>query len=82
METLPWPGKIMTKFTLIIWVCSFLGQDLCMKPIIYPPLYNSWYECSQAAHSESKRILSKLSYKYVNDKQIGTRYTCRLAKII
>ena len=43
----------MIKFTLIIWVCSFLAPDLCMKPIVYPTMYNSWYECSRAAHRES-----------------------------
>ena len=26
----------MIKFTLIIWVCSFLGQQTCMKPLEYP----------------------------------------------
>ena len=66
----------MIKFTLIIWVCSFLGQNLCMTPIESPTLYDSWYECSRAAHTESKVILSKLGYKVVNDGKIATRYTC------
>ena len=72
----------MTKFTLIIWVCSFLAPDLCMKPIIYPTMYNSWYECSRAAHRESIKILSTLGYKYVNQHKVGTRYTCRTEKMI
>ena len=67
----------MIKFTLIIWVCSFLAPDLCMKPIIYPIMYNSWYECSRSAHQESTRIISKLGYKYVNKNKVGTRYTCK-----
>ena len=67
----------MIKFTLIIWVCSFLGQNLCMKPIVYPTLYNSWYECSREAHKESIKLLSAAGFKYVNDKKLGTRYTCR-----
>jgi len=66
----------MIKFTLIIWVCSFLGQNLCMTPIENKILYDSWYECSRAAHTESKIILSKLGYKVVNDGKIATRYTC------
>jgi len=68
----------MIKFTLVIWVCSFLGPNLCMKPIIYPALYNSWYECSRAAHKESIKLLSAAGFKYVNDKKLGTRYTCKL----
>ena len=66
----------MTKFVLLIWVCSFLGENLCMTPIENKILYNSWYECSRAAHTESKVILSKLGYKVVNDGKIATRYTC------
>ena len=66
----------MIKFTLIIWVCSFLGHNMCMTPIESPTLYDSWYECSRAAHTQSKIILSKLGYKVVNDGKIATRYTC------
>jgi len=66
----------MIKFALTIWVCSFLGQNLCMTPIESPTLYDSWYECSRAAHTESKIILSKMGYKLVNDGKIATRYTC------
>jgi len=48
-----------------------------MKPIVYPTMYNSWYECSRAAHRESIKALSNLGYKYVNKHKIGTRYTCK-----
>jgi len=67
----------MIKFTLTIWVCSFLGQNLCMAPVQSPILYNSWYECSRAAHKESLRILSKIGYKVVNDDKLATRYICK-----
>jgi len=68
----------MIKFTLTIWVCSFLGQSVCMPPIQVPTLYDSWYECSRAAHQESIKIYSKLGYKVVNDNKFATRYTCRV----
>ena len=65
------------KFTLIIWVCSFLGNPAtCLAPMEYPKLFNSWYECSRTAHKESIRIYTKLGFKYVNDNKIATRYTC------
>jgi len=68
----------MIKFTLTLWVCSFLGtQTACMPPIPVPAVYNSWYECSRAAHKESLQLLSKVGYKIVNDKKIATRYTCQ-----
>ena len=67
----------MAKFTLIIWVCSFLGQYDCAPPIQSTTLYNSWYECSRTAHQESIKILSRIGYKKVNDEKIATRYMCK-----
>ena len=66
------------KYFLIIWVCAFLnpGDTRCLDPVTYPTAYNSWYECSRAAHMESIKLVSKMGYKYVNDMKIGTRYTC------
>ena len=72
----------MIKFTLIIWVCSFLGQSVCLAPIYSPILYDSWYECSRAAHQESLHILSKMGYKVVNDGQIAMKYNCRITESI
>jgi len=66
----------MTKFILMIWVCTFLGENRCMAPVESPVLYDSWYECSRAAHKESLKIYSNLGYKTVNDGKIATRYTC------
>jgi len=65
------------KFVLIIWVCSFIPGNACMTPVEVPKLYDSWYECSVAAHKESTQLLQKLSYANVNKYKIGTKYTCR-----
>ena len=67
----------MTKFVLVIWVCSFLGGQKCLAPIESPVLYDSWYECSRAAHQESLKIMSKLGYTRVNKDQIAMKYRCR-----
>ena len=67
----------MAKFTLLIWVCSFLGQQVCMPPIQSPVIYDSWYECSRAAHQESLKIISKLGYRTVNKEKIGLKYRCK-----
>ena len=66
----------MIKFTLTIWVCSFLGGQLCMPPIQSPVMYNSWYECSRAAHKESLKMMSNLGYKVVNRDKIAMKYRC------
>ena len=49
---------------------------MCMAPVQSPILYDSWYECSRAAHKESLRILSKMGYKAVNDGKIAMKYNC------
>ena len=68
----------MTKFILLIWVCSFAGGPAaCLPPMKFPKQFDSWYECSRAAHTESVKIISKLGYKYVNDNKIAMRYSCR-----
>ena len=50
---------------------------MCMAPVESPILYDSWYECSRAAHQESIKIYSKLGYKVVNEARLATRYTCK-----
>ena len=65
------------KFILTIWVCSFLGGQKCMPPIHSPVMYNSWYECSRAAHYETLKIISKLGYRVVNKDQIAMKYRCK-----
>ena len=67
----------MIKFSLTLWVCSFLSiPSACMPPIQSPVLYNSWYECSRAAHQESIKMMSKLGYKVVNKDKIAMKYRC------
>ena len=66
----------MIKFTLTLWVCSFLGGQVCMPPIQSPIMYDNWYECSRAAHQESMKMMSKLGYRVVNKDQIAMKYRC------
>ena len=68
----------MIKFTLILWVCSFVGGPAtCLPPMEYPRVFNSWYECSRSAQKESLILMTKMGYKYINDNKIGMKYTCQ-----
>jgi hypothetical protein len=67
----------MIKFTLIIWVCSFLGhQSVCMPPLEFPRTFDSWYDCSKGAHRESVLLMNKMGYKYINENKIAIKYAC------
>jgi hypothetical protein len=67
----------MIKFTLILWVCSFSAGNKCMPPITFPEVYNSWLECSKAAHVESIKLLETFDSDFVNENKVGMKYTCR-----
>ena len=42
----------MTKFVLVLSVCSFLTGD-CRAPVQPPIVYNSWAECAADASLKS-----------------------------
>ena len=64
------------KYMLLIWLCSFASGSNCIGPKEYPTMYDSWYECARDAHKESQTLLAKAGYKYVNENQLATKYTC------
>jgi len=67
----------MIKFALIISVCSFLGQPVCLPPMEYPKHFNSWYECAKEAQTQSNLLMSKMGYEYVNKYRIAMNYSCK-----
>ena len=60
----------MIKFTLILWVCSFLVGNKCMAPITFPEVYDSWLECSKAAHVHSIEMLESFNPDFVNENNV------------
>ena len=64
------------KYMLLIWLCSFANGQNCMGPKEYSIMYDSWYECARDAHKESQKLLAQVGYKYVNENQMATKYTC------
>ena len=69
----------MIKFTLILWVCSFLTGTQCMPPVTYPGVYDSWLECSKGAHVQSVKLLKEFDPDFVNKNYVGMKYTCKPA---
>ena len=72
----------MIKFTLTLWVCSFLAAgSKCMPPITFPEVYDSWLECSKAAHIHSIEMLESFNPDFVNENNVGMKYVCRQGMI-
>ena len=68
----------MIKFSLTIWVCSFLSvPSVCMPPITFPEVYDSWLECSKAAHVQSLELLRGFDPDFINKNKAGMKYMCR-----
>ena len=67
----------MIKFMLVIWVCSFLAKSECLAPVTYPKVYDSWMECSRAAHLTSIEIMDSFDPDFVNKYEIGMKYSCQ-----
>jgi hypothetical protein len=65
----------MTKFILIIQVCSFL-TGVCTPPIQNAKLYNSWHECVVAAHIQSMNLLQSEGIADMNEFHLATKYNC------
>ena len=67
----------MIKFTLIIWVCSFTAGSRCMPPINFPTIFDSWKECTIAAHAESIKLIEGSESDFFNEHKVGMKYICR-----
>ena len=65
-----------------MWVCSFVNNNGCLPPVESKITYDSWYECSVAAHKNSVSLLQKMGYANGNTYRVGTKYTCRPVQIL
>ena len=67
------------KFTLIIFLCSFIN-DQCLAPVEIKHEYNSWKECTIAALEISKEIIIAQEDTFVNNNKVATQFTCKELK--
>ena len=64
------------KFTLIIWVCTFLHNQ-CSPPIQNQHIFNNWNECVDAAYDYSIKFLAQQNKDEVNDLRLATKFVCK-----
>ena len=48
-----------------------------MPPINFPTVYDSWKECTIAAHTESIKIIEASESDFFNKNKVGMKYMCR-----
>jgi hypothetical protein len=64
------------KFTLIIFLCSFIN-DQCLPPQEIKQPYNSWKECTLAALEISTEIIHLQEEEFVNNNKVATKFVCQ-----
>ena len=65
----------MTKFILILQVCSFLTGE-CKAPIQPEIIYNDWAECAADASLKSLELLQKEGKASVNQYRLAVKFGC------
>ena len=65
----------MTKFILILSVCSFLTGE-CKAPVQPPVVYNDWAECAADASLKSLELLQKEGKVNVNQFRLAVKFGC------
>ena len=65
----------MTKYLLILQVCSFLTGE-CKPPVEVEQKYNSWYECAAAGSLNSLTLLRAESVDDINEYKLSVKYSC------
>ena len=63
------------KFTLVIFLCSFINNE-CLPPKEIKKTYNSWKECTIAAYELSKKLVFSQEDIFVNSNKIATKFVC------
>jgi len=67
------------KFTLVVWICSFLNGQ-CSPPILFPNDFNTWGECVAQAHIMSYEILT--THEDIDKHRLATKYMCKEENVI
>ena len=65
----------MTKFILVLSVCSFLTGE-CKNPVQPPVVYNDWAECAADASLKSLELLQKEGKDDVNRDRRAVKFGC------
>ena len=64
------------KYVLILWVCSFIEGNGCLPPVESEKVFDTWYECSRAAHKESINLIKAQPPGYVDENGIYVKFYC------
>ena len=67
----------MTKFVLILWLCSSVPGNECVKMPTPQFVFNDMYDCTVYGYAHSEELIVSLTRELVNKKQVYTKFMCQ-----
>jgi len=71
----------MTKFVLILYMCSMITQQ-CNNGLHINQEFNSHYNCAIAGYDMASKIMENMDTKIINDNRLAIKFECRSISIL
>ena len=72
----------MTKFILILWLCSSVPGNECVKMPTPQFVFNDRYDCHVYGYAYSEELMISLTREFVKDKEVYTKFMCEEQPVI
>ena len=72
----------MTKFVLILWLCSSVPGNECVKMPTPQFVFNDMYDCTVYGYAHSEELMISLTREFVNEKLVYTKFMCQEQPVI
>ena len=72
----------MTKFVLILWLCSSVPGNECVKMPTPQFVFNDMYDCTVYGYAHSEELIVSLTREFVNEKLVYTKFMCEEQPVI
>ena len=72
----------MTKFILILWMCSSVPGNECLKIPTPKFVFDDMYDCTVYGYAHSEEIIISLTREFVNEKLVYTKFACEAQQVI
>ena len=72
----------MTKFILLMVLCSGVAQNECKVIPTQEKLFDNYYDCIVYGYSYSRRIITEFDPEWVNSMEVYTKFSCKVDKVI
>ena len=72
----------MTKFVLVLWLCSSVPWNECVKMPTPQFTFDDMYDCTVYGYSHSEELIISLTREFVNEKLVYTKFMCEEHQVV